>query len=82
MVSSPFFFAVFAEGLFFWVTVVLERYFQITKIHLSIISLLWLVPLGLVLGFLRGKYNTLWYGMVAHFTYNFAITIFEFLGWF
>lgn len=56
--------------------------FVFAIIHLNIISLLWLVPLGLVLGFLRGKYNTLWYGMVAHFTYNFSITIFEFLGWF
>lgn len=51
-------------------------------IHLQIISLIWLIPLGLGLGFLRYKYNTLWYGVIAHFTYNFSITIGEFYGWF
>lgn len=50
--------------------------------HLQIISLLWLVPIGLVFGLLRNKYNTLWYGVVGHFTYNLSITVFEFLGWF
>jgi membrane protease YdiL (CAAX protease family) len=50
--------------------------------HLQIISLLWLVPIGLAFGFLRNKYNTLWYGMIGHFVYNFSITFFEFTGWF
>ena len=50
--------------------------------HLQIISLLWLIPIGLVFGLLRNKYNTLWYGVIGHFVYNFSITVYEFLGWF
>jgi membrane protease YdiL (CAAX protease family) len=50
--------------------------------HLQIISLLWLISIGLAFGFLRNKYDTLWYGVVGHFTYNFFITIYEFNGWF
>jgi membrane protease YdiL (CAAX protease family) len=46
--------------------------------HLSYISLIWLVPLGIISAILRTKYNTLWYGMVAHFTYNLIITLIEF----
>jgi len=45
-------------------------------------SLLWLVPIGLAFGYLRDKHNTLWYGMIGHFAYNFSITFFEFKGWF
>jgi len=51
-------------------------------LHLQIISLMWLVPLGLAFAYLRNKYNTIWYGVVAHFTYNLCITLFEFEGWF
>jgi uncharacterized protein len=47
-------------------------------IHLSIIGLLWLVPIGLVFAFLRMKYNTLWYGIMGHFTYNLGIILIEF----
>lgn len=50
--------------------------------HLQIISLLWLIPIGLVFGFLRYRYNSIWYGVMGHFTYNFSITIFEFMNWF
>lgn len=50
--------------------------------HLQFISLLWLIPIGLAFGFLRNKYDTLWYGVIGHFTYNFCITLFEFKGWF
>jgi len=51
-------------------------------IHLSFISLLWLVPIGLAFAFLRMRYNIIWYGVIGHFTYNFGITVLEFLGWF
>lgn len=51
-------------------------------IHLQIISLIWLVPIGLAFGYLRNKYNTLWYGIIGHFVYNFSITYFEFKDWF
>jgi membrane protease YdiL (CAAX protease family) len=47
-------------------------------IHLAVISMLWLVPGGLIFAFLRMKYNTLWYGVVGHFTYNFVITLIDF----
>lgn len=50
--------------------------------HLAIISLIWLVPIGLAFGYLRSRFNTLWYGIVGHFVYNFFITLYEFLGWF
>lgn len=46
--------------------------------HLSFISLIWLVPLGLAFAWLRVKYNTLWYGIVGHFFYNLTITLIEF----
>lgn len=51
-------------------------------IHLQIISLIWLIPIGLAFGYLRNQYNTLWYGVIGHFTYNFCITLFEFRHWF
>jgi uncharacterized protein len=49
-------------------------------IHLAIISMLWLVPAGLIFAFMRMKYHTLWYGIVGHFTYNFVITVIDFSG--
>ena len=48
-------------------------------IHLALISMLWLVPIGLAFAFLRMRYNTLWYGIIGHFTYNLGITLLEFL---
>lgn len=47
--------------------------------HLSFISLMWLIPLGIVFAMLRLKYNTLWYGIIGHFVYNFTITVIEFI---
>lgn len=47
-------------------------------LHLAFISMIWLVPIGLAFAFLRLKYNTLWYGMIGHFTYNLGITLIEF----
>lgn len=45
-----------------------------------VICMLWLVPGGLIFAFMRMKYNTLWYGIVGHFTYNFVITVLDFSG--
>ncbi|TXH26639.1 MAG: CPBP family intramembrane metalloprotease [Cyclobacteriaceae bacterium] len=50
--------------------------------HLAFISLIWLIPIGLAFGFLRSRYNTIWYGIVGHFVYNFCITVYEFWNWF
>jgi uncharacterized protein len=49
-------------------------------IHLSFLALLWLVPIGLVFAWLRIRYNTLWYGMIGHFAYNFFISLMEYNG--
>jgi membrane protease YdiL (CAAX protease family) len=46
-------------------------------VHLAIISMLWLVPIGLAFAVLRLKYNTLWYGVIGHFAYNLGITLLE-----
>jgi membrane protease YdiL (CAAX protease family) len=46
--------------------------------HLSFISLLWLVPLGIIFAMMRLRYNTLWYGIIGHFIYNLTITVIEF----
>jgi len=38
--------------------------------HHSFISLLWLLPFGLYLGYLRARYRSLWLPMLAHGWYN------------
>jgi uncharacterized protein len=38
--------------------------------HLSPVSILWIFPFGLLLGWLRKKYNTLWLGVALHFIFN------------
>jgi len=47
-------------------------------IHFNWVGLVWLVPLGYAFGWLRQRYNTLLYSMVAHFTYNFSIIMLHF----
>lgn len=48
-----------------------------TMLHLSLLSILWIFPIGLLFGFLRARHNTIWYGIVGHFVYNSSIVIFE-----
>jgi membrane protease YdiL (CAAX protease family) len=50
--------------------VVLVTAFMFAAIHLNFISLVWLIPFGIFLGFLRRKYNTIWYGVLFHFIFN------------
>lgn len=45
--------------------------------HLSFLALIWLIPLGIVFAMLRMKYNSLWYGIVGHFCYNFTIVLID-----
>ena len=52
--------------------------FMFAILHLSVISLLWIVPIGIVFGWLRQRYNTLWYGMIGHFIYNSTIVCYYF----
>lgn len=39
-------------------------------IHLSFISFFWLLPFAIVLGYIRMKEQTLWYGIFIHFVFN------------
>jgi len=46
--------------------------FLFAIMHLSLISLVWLIPFGFFIGHLRRKYNTIWYGVAFHFIFNFT----------
>jgi len=50
--------------------VVMVTAFAFAAMHLNFISLVWLIPLGIVLGTLRKKYHTIWYGVIFHFVFN------------
>jgi membrane protease YdiL (CAAX protease family) len=47
-------------------------------VHFSFISALWIFPFGLVLGYLRYKYRTLWLGMLMHFIHNFLVLLLDY----
>lgn len=49
-----------------------------TILHFSSISAIWIFPIGLLFGYLRAKYRTLWYGIVGHFIYNSCVVLMEF----
>jgi len=51
-------------------TTILVSSFLFALMHLSVFSLLWILPFGIVLGYLRNKYNTLWLGIIIHFIHN------------
>jgi len=53
--------------------------FLFAIIHMSFISLFWLIPFALFLGFVRTKENTLWYGVSIHFCFNLTACLFDFL---
>jgi membrane protease YdiL (CAAX protease family) len=57
--------------------VVMVTGFAFAAIHLSFFSLVWLVPFGIFIGALRRKYNTIWYGVIFHFTFNITACIFD-----
>lgn len=46
-------------------------------VHLSFLSLFWLIPFALWLGFIAFKENTIWYGVLIHFLFNLTACIFE-----
>lgn len=50
-----------------------------TILHLSLISVLWLFPLGLMFGYLRARHRTILYGVIAHFTYNTSVLVIQIL---
>lgn len=51
--------------------------FLFAIMHLSLISLIWLIPFGLFIGHLRHKYNTLWYGIIFHFMFNLTACLYD-----
>ena len=53
--------------------------FLFAIIHMSFISLFWLIPFALFLGFVRIKEGTLWYGILIHFCFNLTACMFELL---
>jgi membrane protease YdiL (CAAX protease family) len=53
--------------------------FLFAIIHLSFISLFWLIPFAIFIGYVRLKEDTLWYGICFHFAFNLAACLFELL---
>lgn len=51
-------------------------------LHLSLISVIWLIPIGFIFAYFRYHYQSLWYSIIGHFCYNLTIILFEFSsGW-
>jgi membrane protease YdiL (CAAX protease family) len=48
-----------------------------TILHLSLISVFWIFPIGLILGYLRAKNKSILYSMIAHFSYNTSILLLQ-----
>jgi membrane protease YdiL (CAAX protease family) len=54
--------------------------FLFAIIHMSFISLFWLIPFALFIGFVRTKEGTLWYGVFIHFFFNLTACMFLLSG--
>lgn len=54
--------------------------FLFALVHLSLFSLLWIIPFALVIAYLRIKHNTLVYGMIGHFSHNTTTILLEYFG--
>jgi membrane protease YdiL (CAAX protease family) len=57
---------------------ILATAFIFALVHFSWISILWIFPFGIVLGYLRHKYNTLWLGMIIHFIHNLLVVLMDY----
>ncbi len=53
--------------------------FLFAIMHRSMLSLFWLIPFGIWLGYIRVKQNTIWYGLCIHFCFNFTACVVEIL---
>lgn len=53
--------------------------FLFAIIHMSFVSLFWLIPFALFIGYVRVKENTLWYGIFFHFFFNLTACLFQLL---
>lgn len=56
---------------------VIATAFIFALVHFSFISFIWIFPFGIVLGYLRSKYKTLWLGIVIHFAHNLIIILID-----
>lgn len=52
--------------------------FLFAILHMSFLSLFWLIPFAILLSYLRNKENTLWYGIIMHFMFNATACFLEF----
>ena len=57
---------------------ILATAFIFALVHFSYVSILWIFPFGIVLGYIRHKYNTLWLGMIIHFIHNFLVVLLDY----
>ena len=57
--------------------VVIVTGFAFAMMHLSFISLFWLVPFGIFVGAMRKRFGTIWYGVIFHFTFNLIAVLFD-----
>lgn len=57
--------------------VVVATGFMFGIMHLSFISLFWLVPFGILAGGMRKRFGTIWYGVAFHFSFNLIAVLFD-----
>ena len=57
--------------------VVIITAFMFAVVHLNLISLVWLIPFGIVVGNMRKQFSTIWYGVIFHFTFNLVTVLFD-----
>jgi membrane protease YdiL (CAAX protease family) len=57
--------------------VVIVTGFTFGIMHLNFISLFWLVPFGILVGAMRKRFGTIWYGVIFHFTFNLIAVLFD-----
>lgn len=60
---------------------ILGSTFLFALIHMSLLSLLWILPFGLILAYYRNKYSTIYYGMIGHFIHNTTVVLIEYYQW-
>ncbi|QQX77799.1 MULTISPECIES: CPBP family intramembrane glutamic endopeptidase [Aequorivita] len=60
-----------------WVTIIATA-FIFALVHFSFLSILWIFPFGMVLGYLRYRYKTLWLGMLVHFIQNLLVLMIDY----
>lgn len=56
--------------------------FLFALVHFSLLSLVWIMPFGLLLAYFRTKYSSLLYGMAGHFVHNTTVVLIEYYMYF